>query len=321
MAFAAGMHVFPGGSVDPRDAEHVDGLVGPQRGRVGARWAATHRWPGRSCAPPSARRSRSPGCCSRATSRRAVVADTTGADWERDRPGTARPVACPWPSCSSRRGLVLRSDLLRPWAHWITPEFEPRRFDTRFFVAAVPTGQRTRDVERRGRPARSGCRWPTRWRGIEAGRLPMLPPTIVALRELAAYGSVAEVLAADMTVTPLMPRAVVERRRGAAGGGRPDGLAAWTLSCGYCVSAGRWRRCPPGAALVRADNPGPMTLDGTNTYVLRARRGAPVRSWSTPGRSTRRISQPWPRRRARGARSCSPTATPTTPRAPSCCTR
>ena len=44
------------------------------------------------------------------------------------------------------RALVLRSDLLRPWAHWITPEFEPRRFDTRFFVAAVPTGQLPRDV-------------------------------------------------------------------------------------------------------------------------------------------------------------------------------
>jgi hypothetical protein len=38
----------------------------------------------------------------------------------------------------------------------------------------------------------------------------MLPPTIVALRELSAYNTVAEVLAADMTVTPLMPRAVLD---------------------------------------------------------------------------------------------------------------
>ena len=36
----------------------------------------------------------------------------------------------------------------RAWAHWITPEFEPRRYDTRFFVAAMPAGQLTRDVSR-----------------------------------------------------------------------------------------------------------------------------------------------------------------------------
>ena len=46
----------------------------------------------------------------------------------------------------ARRGLMLRADLLRPWSRWITPAVEPRRFDTRFFAAALPPGQRTRDV-------------------------------------------------------------------------------------------------------------------------------------------------------------------------------
>ncbi len=41
---------------------------------------------------------------------------------------------------------MLRTDLLGAWAHWITPAFEPRRYDTRFFVAALPAGQQTRDV-------------------------------------------------------------------------------------------------------------------------------------------------------------------------------
>ena len=40
-----------------------------------------------------------------------------------------------------RRGLMLRTDLLTPWARWITPEASPRRFDTWFFAAALPTGQ------------------------------------------------------------------------------------------------------------------------------------------------------------------------------------
>ena len=43
-----------------------------------------------------------------------------------------------------RRGLMLRADLLTPWARWITPEASPRRFDTWFFAAAVPPGQSAR---------------------------------------------------------------------------------------------------------------------------------------------------------------------------------
>ena len=44
------------------------------------------------------------------------------------------------------RGLALRSDLLRPFAHWITPPVEPRRYDTKFFAAALPVGQEARHV-------------------------------------------------------------------------------------------------------------------------------------------------------------------------------
>ncbi|MCC6913940.1 MAG: NUDIX hydrolase, partial [Rhodospirillaceae bacterium] len=39
-------------------------------------------------------------------------------------------------------GLVLATDLLVPFAHWITPEgLFPKRFDTMFFLAAAPAGQ------------------------------------------------------------------------------------------------------------------------------------------------------------------------------------
>ncbi|OBJ22384.1 NUDIX hydrolase, partial [Mycobacterium colombiense] len=42
-----------------------------------------------------------------------------------------------------QENLVLRSDLLRPWANWVTPEAErTRRYDTYFFVGALPQGQR-----------------------------------------------------------------------------------------------------------------------------------------------------------------------------------
>ncbi len=74
-----------------------------------------------------------------------VVADTTGEDWERDRAALeARELALT--DFLTRRGLVLRTDLLGVWRAWLTPEFEPRRYRTWFFVADLPEGQRTRDV-------------------------------------------------------------------------------------------------------------------------------------------------------------------------------
>ncbi|CAM5319003.1 hypothetical protein SMICM304S_08534 [Streptomyces microflavus] len=74
-----------------------------------------------------------------------VVGDTTGADWEADREAlVARDLS--FAEFLDRRGLLLRSDLLGAWARWITPEFEPRRYATWFFVAALPEGQRTRAV-------------------------------------------------------------------------------------------------------------------------------------------------------------------------------
>lgn len=40
-----------------------------------------------------------------------------------------------------QRGLILAADLLVPFAHWITPEFAARRFDTWFFLAPFPGAQ------------------------------------------------------------------------------------------------------------------------------------------------------------------------------------
>jgi hypothetical protein len=40
-----------------------------------------------------------------------------------------------------REDLVLATDQLIYWAHWITPIIYPKRFDTHFFLAAMPPGQ------------------------------------------------------------------------------------------------------------------------------------------------------------------------------------
>jgi 8-oxo-dGTP pyrophosphatase MutT (NUDIX family) len=81
------------------------------------------------------------------------------------------------------QGLVLRVDLIGAWAHWVTPTFEPRRFDTRFFVAAVPEGQQVGELS--GEADRAQW-WPIReiWPAVESGAYMMLPPTAVTCREL-----------------------------------------------------------------------------------------------------------------------------------------
>ena len=92
----------------------------------------------------------------------------------------------------AERELTLRSDLLLPWSRWITPEFEPRRFDTYFFAALLPAGQRTRDV--------SGEADQTEWvrpdgggRPAHAAEITMLPPTLITLQQVAAAGDLAGV--------------------------------------------------------------------------------------------------------------------------------
>ena len=50
----------------------------------------------------------------------------------------------------SRRGLGLRTDLLRPLSNWQTADFALRRFDTRYFAAVQPLGQETSLLETKG---------------------------------------------------------------------------------------------------------------------------------------------------------------------------
>ncbi len=109
----------------------------------------------------------------------------------------------------ARRGAAIRDDLLVPWSRWVTPEFEPRRFDTWFFVAALPSGHEPRDV--------SGEADGTVWLDpADPGQLAMLPPTRVTLDELARYPGVEAVLAAQRDAArPVLPQIEVG----------PDGVA------------------------------------------------------------------------------------------------
>ena len=103
------------------------------------------------------------------------------------------------------RDLVIDPMLLPPWDHWVTPQSQPLRFDTRFFVAVLPEGQIARDVS--GEADHAG--WFEPVSALEAharGDLAMLPPTRSALADLAFHGSAAALLAAapTRTITPVL---------------------------------------------------------------------------------------------------------------------
>ncbi|MCW2865774.1 MAG: hydrolase [Actinoallomurus sp.] len=207
MKFAPGAYVFPGGSVDPRDGDLAVGWSGPSAASWGTAFRAAETLARELVCAAVRETFEESGVLLAGPASDAIVPDTSADDWEADRQALldrSQSLA----ELLARRGLVLRGDLLRPWAHWITPEIEERRYDTRFFVAALPEGQRTRDVSTES----DRVTWVRPADAVDAarrGQMPMLPPTLVTLTELAAYDSVAAVLAARRDIRPRLPEARV----------------------------------------------------------------------------------------------------------------
>jgi 8-oxo-dGTP pyrophosphatase MutT (NUDIX family) len=143
MPFAASMVVFPGGRVDPVDAE---GGLDPLR--------------------------------------RCAVRET-----------------------AEETGVLLAETDLFPWARWITPEIEPRRYDTSFYVTVMPADQEAIDISGETDLAE----WSTAQQALTAersGLIKMLPPTMSILIELADLATVAEVIdqAKDWQIEPVLPQ-------------------------------------------------------------------------------------------------------------------
>ena len=88
-----------------------------------------------------------------------------------------------------REHLRLALDDLAYFAHWVTPEIETRRFDTRFFLARAPEGQTP--VHDEGETSHS--EWLAPLAAIEhcrAGRISLPPPTWTTLSMLAKFDSI-----------------------------------------------------------------------------------------------------------------------------------
>lgn len=197
MAFAAGMSVFPGGRVDDSDAALP--ITGADIPAMAARFG---------CSQDTMRALL--GAAVRETFEEtgvlltSPVADLSGAreDVELGRVSFG--------DLLRSNGLSVNAGALRPWSRWVTPKGEVRRYDTRFFIGALPEAAEARDVTSES----SAAEWLPIGVAIEQaqrGQRYLLPPTMLTLAALADCASVAQAQAAADTATmePVRPNVIL----------------------------------------------------------------------------------------------------------------
>lgn len=106
-------------------------------------------------------------------------------------------------------GVGIDGAALEYIAHWITPEAETRRYDTRFFAALAPAGSRSAPDPRE----MTDSLWLSPGEALDrhrAGRLPMIFPTIRTLEQLSEFSTAHAVLAHYRTreIPAIMPALV-----------------------------------------------------------------------------------------------------------------
>ena len=181
MAFAADVHVFPGGRVDAADARSVacgavraSAPMRPRRARRRPRPTVGARRPSRGD-PRAVRGGRASCSPTRPAPRRA----------RRARPGSAlaRAARRRFAEIAEALDLRLRTDLLVPLSRWVTPADLPRRFDARFFAAALPDGIEP-SFEGDEVAAHAWLRPADALEAMADGRLAMWLPTSTTLQQL-----------------------------------------------------------------------------------------------------------------------------------------
>tara|TARA_B100001939_G_scaffold327888_1_gene322642 strand:+ start:2440 stop:3258 length:819 start_codon:yes stop_codon:yes gene_type:complete len=180
--FAGGAYVFPGGKVDPADRQaeeadpesHQDDL--PQMFR-GMRYAALREVFEETGLLIGERNGR-------------LVDEAVRAELDRKYRRKFLENRLDVRTFLAETGLKLSVRDCRPFAHWITPEQYPKRFDTRFFLCMAPEGQ---VASPDGREAVE-VRWVRPLELIEESRGTLMFPTMMNLKKLGRARTVAEAL-------------------------------------------------------------------------------------------------------------------------------
>ncbi len=127
--------------------------------------------------------------------------------------GVAPHAAAPFAAAAVREvheecGVLLPVDGLRGRGHWVTPAFEPRRYDTWILAAAMPDGQHARETS--GESDGGGWVHPADVLArAHTGVVRMMPPQVWALEALASFADVAAFLADRPRIVRVDP--VLER--------------------------------------------------------------------------------------------------------------
>ena len=188
----SGALVFPGGKVDPEDADarpYSRGAEGMDEGTLTHRVAAV-REAFEECGVLLA---------TNKDSEELIAADQLAgieARWRADLTAGKITMA----DVCRTEGLILALDKMVHFAHWITPRIVPKVFDTQFFVARAPVdhvalhdGSESTDSEWL-RPEAAVA-------DAESGKRTVVFPTRMNLLKLSQYGNVDEAMAASRATT------------------------------------------------------------------------------------------------------------------------
>jgi 8-oxo-dGTP pyrophosphatase MutT (NUDIX family) len=118
-------------------------------------------------------------------------------------------LACALRETREETGVELAAVDLVPWAHWITPEVQPLRYDTFFYLAALPSDQAADDLS----TETDRAEWTPPAAAVaayESGVIAMMPPTLSILIELAGLASVADAVehGRDRVIETVLPEVI-----------------------------------------------------------------------------------------------------------------
>ena len=254
----ANAHVFPGGTLDEEDFHLLDRCRGLTRSSAAARWMPSQRADGASPASDSAQPasdSAQPGSLElavhvaalRETFEEAGILLADGVD-----PGELEAARTDlhagqldFVALVNDADLQLRVDALQPLSRWTTPAAEPRRYDTRFFLARAPEEQQARHdaiettLGEWLRPNVALAR-------EAAGAIQLPPPTLHTLTTLTKVASIEEAFAFAASRTPPAVTPAFHQREGAmilalpGDSLHPDAAPAFDGPTRFVLEGRRW---------------------------------------------------------------------------------
>ncbi|MGB5811712.1 MAG: hypothetical protein WBG86_14340 [Polyangiales bacterium] len=195
--FMGGAHVFPGGKIDADDAcdawvDRVDrsttdmaALLGEDDGR-----SALGLWVGGI----------------RETFEEAgVLLARSGIDSDLSQARDQLESGVVFSQLATELNLKVEVSALTPYARWVTPKMESKRYDTRFFISMLPDGQ----VASHDGTETTSAVWlrpAAVIDGMHAGQIKLAPPTVRTLEWLASFDDGRSAVGAAASRTPPLVR-------------------------------------------------------------------------------------------------------------------